>query len=169
MEIREHGLVRQNYFMKNYDDQRISFPVPEGWLVRQDESDNILYNDPSDSETWCFVQLGGLRPKAPDEPLPSARNALSGCYEKELAINAATITNLGESRAFIEWPEITKPDGREFVVYHFHWASSTTSGEIQLADFSLAVPSAIKDTPKVSRLKELVREQIRVAKFHEWQ
>jgi hypothetical protein len=154
--------------MRNYDDKRISFPIPDGWEVSQDRSGNILYVDPSDKETWCFVQLVGLGPKPGGSSIPSARECLARCYESELESGTASMVDLGGGRAVIECPEVTTHDGREFIVYHFHLASSTNSRDVQLADFSLAVPKAMKDFPKVSSLKEMVRNQAKVAKFHAW-
>lgn len=154
--------------MRVYDDHRISFPVPDSWQVSHDPSGNILYMDPSDSGTWCFVQLGGLRPKPGGKLVPSARACLARCYESELKSGTASIVDFGGGRAVVEWPEVTTHDGREFIVYHFHLASSTESGEVQLATFSLAVPKAMKDLPRMSSLQEMVREQARVAEFHPW-
>ncbi len=154
--------------MKDCEDKRISFPIPDGWEVSRDASGNILYVDPSDKETWCFVQLGGLRPKPGGRSVPSARECLAGFHESELKSGIATMVDFGADRAVVEWPEVTLHEGREFIVYHFHLASNAESGEVQLADFSLAVPKAIKDLPKVSSLREMVREQAKLAKFHSW-
>ena len=152
--------------MRNYDDKRISFPIPDGWEVSHDKAANILYIDPSSRETWCFVQLGGLRPKPGGKSVPSARDCLAGCYESELKSGTASIVDLGGGRAVVEWQEVTTQDGREFIVYHSHLALRTDSEEVQLADFSLAVPKMMADSPKVSRLQAMVREQAKQAKFH---
>lgn len=155
--------------MRNFDDNRISFPVPEGWKVHHDPSGNIVYMDPSDAaKTWCFVQLGGLRPRQVGNSAPSARKFLAECYASELKSGAASLFEVENDRVVVEWPEFTTHGGADFIVYHFHLASNTDHGEIQLADFALAVPKAMKDSPMILRLQEMVREQTRLAKFHRW-
>jgi len=153
--------------MNNYDDHRISFPVPNGWHIKTDESGNILYNDPSDEETWCFVQLGGLRQSTPNKPVPTALDFLTQIYEQELTAGVAAIFSLSD-RAFVEWEEKTINDGRDFIVYHFHLASNAESGDIQMADFSLAAPILPLDTMNVSRKRKLFSDQMKLARFHIW-
>ncbi|HEX7470261.1 MAG TPA: hypothetical protein VF437_05950 [Verrucomicrobiae bacterium] len=121
--------------MQNYNDQRISFPIPEGWRVSDDKTGNIFYVDPTDDETWCFVEFSGLKQKTPDKPVPSAWDVLAETFKKELLAGVASLSKLDENRALIEWPEETVHDGKEFLVYHFQLGSRVASGDVQLANF----------------------------------
>ena len=154
--------------MRNYSDQRISFPIPEDWRVSHDESGNIFYVDPTDNETWCFVELVGLRQKTHDKPVPNARDVLAGTFEKELKAGVASLSMLDENHALVEWPEDTVHDGKDFLVYHFQLAARVESGDVQLANFSLAAPKNLQNSPNVVRKIELLRKQATSAKIKIW-
>jgi hypothetical protein len=154
--------------MKNYEDFRISFPIPEIWRMTEDESTNLIFDDPRDKSYGCSIEFGGLKAKTLDNPVPSAKFVLASCFEKELASRTGVLIELEDGRAMVEWPESTEYQGRQYLVHHFHVAAPAISGDMQLANFCLTIPLPIQDQTKIDGLKTLVRQQAVSAKFKEW-
>ena len=154
--------------MKNYEDFRISFSIPEGWSVTEDESNNIIYNDPRDKSFWCSIELGGLKTKTPDNPIPSTKFVLASLFEKELASKTGVLVELEGGRAMVEWLESAEHQGRQYLAHHFQVAASAISGDVQMAFFCLTIPLPVQDQTKIDGLKILVRQQAVSAKLKEW-
>jgi len=154
--------------MKNYEDFRISFPIPENWRMTEDESNNLIFADPGDKSYWCSIEFSGLKAKTPDNPVPSAKFVLASCFEKELASRTGVLIELGGGQAMVEWPETAEHQGRQYLVHHFQIAAPAISGDVQLANFCLTIPLPVQDHDKIADLKNLVRQQAVSAKFKEW-
>ena len=154
--------------MKNYEDFRISFPIPENWRITEDESSNLIFDDPRDKSYWCSIEFGGLKAKTPDKPVPSAKFVLASCFEKELASKTSVLLELQDGRAMVEWPESAEHQGQQYLVHHLQVAAPVISGDVQLANFCLTIPLPVQDQAKVDDLKILVRQQAVSAQFKEW-
>lgn len=161
-------MIFSNTAMKNFEDFRISFLIPENWRVTEDESNNLIFADPRDKSFWCSIEFSGLKARTSNNPLSSAKFVLASCFEKELASKTGVLIELEDGRAMIEWPETAKLQGGQYLVHHFQVAAPAISGDVQLANFCLTIPLPVQDQAKIDGLKNLVRQQAVSAKFKEW-
>lgn len=154
--------------VKIYNDGRIRTFFPHDWKVWEDKDRNIFYQDPNNSDMWCFIQLGALAPTAKSGPLPSARGFLEYCYRKELITKEAQVKDLSDRQALLEWVELTRHEGKKMLVYHFNVAFKNDDGCLQLAHFSAAIPEFLNSDPASVQLQDLVKQQSESVKFYEW-
>lgn len=148
-----------------FDNDLISFDVPCGWDVEEDDSGNLLCFSPDDPSVWIQVELGGVRKPG---SVISASSFLDECYSAEISGGDAILRNLDSETAFVTRSLSVQHGDTPYIVFYVHLAHNQSIDNVQMAQFGLACPEDRSATEEIANLRSLFDEIPRSTAFQPW-
>ncbi len=149
-----------------FENDLLSFELPNGWETEEDDSRNIICMNPDDPEVWLQVELGGVeKPGGEIE----ASSFLKDCYATEISAGEAVLAELNPRSAIIRRRITTTHNGKSYVVSYCHLGHNPAQDNLQMAQFGLAYPAERGSSQALLDLVEFADHSASGAAFKSWQ